>query len=94
VTTMSPPHEKTVAQPDACDNPTSTITPTGGRVISVPRKRALLQEYGVLIQETVSGDLFRFTCVPPHAFKSTINDHASALMKSSCRRSLVCKFMS
>src|ERR1700704_1776914 len=72
-------HEKTLAQPDACDNPTSTITPIGDRVISVPRKRALLQEYGVLIQETASGDLFRFTGVPPHAFKSTINDHASAL---------------
>jgi hypothetical protein len=68
-------------------------TRDGGRVISVPRKRELLQEYGVLIQETVSGDLFSFTYVPPHAFKSTINDHASALMKSSSRRILVRKFM-
>jgi hypothetical protein len=31
-------------------------------------------------------DLGSFRYVPPHAVKSTINDHASGLMKSSSRR--------
>src|SRR3979490_2727915 len=38
------------------------------------------------IQEMTSGDLCSLAYIPPHAFKPTMYDHASGLMKScSCR---------